>query len=99
MKWNEIKEKIIFGVVMTIIVIVTSILTHISIRSCVNSRVPSPPVERDVIESTIDSIIVENDKIIIEINNLDSIKDAKVIEIKSLDNDSTLKLFYQLISR
>ena len=27
----------------------------------------------------------------------DSIKNAKVIEVKTLDNDSTVKLFYQLI--
>ena len=27
----------------------------------------------------------------------DSIKNAKVIEVKALDNDSTVKLFYQLI--
>lgn len=33
----------------------------------------------------------------IEVDNLDSIKNAKVIEVKTLDNDSTIKLFYQLI--
>lgn len=33
----------------------------------------------------------------IEVDNLDSIKNAKVIEVKTLDNDSTVKLFYQLI--
>ena len=53
------------------------------------------PVE----SSRIDSIIKENDKLIIEVETLDSIKDAKVIEVKSLDNDSTLRLFYQLIGK
>ena len=38
-----------------------------------------------------------NDSLKIEVNNLDSIKNAKVIEVKTLDNDSTVKLFYQLI--
>lgn len=38
-----------------------------------------------------------NDSLKIKVNNLDSIKNAKVIEVKTLDNDSTIKLFYQLI--
>lgn len=53
----------------------------------------SSPVEDEII----DSLKVVNNKIVIEVKHLDSIKDAKVIEVKSLDNDSTLKLFYQLI--
>ena len=38
-----------------------------------------------------------NDSLRIEVNNLDSIKNAKVIEVQNLDNDSTVRLFYQLI--
>ena len=38
-----------------------------------------------------------NDSLKIEVDNLDSIKNAKVIEVKTLDNDSTIRLFYQLI--
>ena len=38
-----------------------------------------------------------NDSLRIEVDNLDSIKNAKIIEVKTLDNDSTIKLFYQLI--
>lgn len=53
------------------------------------------PVE----SSKIDSITKDNDKLIIEVKHLDSIKNAKSIEVKSLDNDSTLKLFYQLIGK
>lgn len=56
----------------------------------------SSPVEGMV---KVDSISEDNNKLIIEVNNLDSIKDAKTIEIESLDNDSTLKLFYQLIGK
>lgn len=39
-----------------------------------------------------------NDSLKIEVDNLDSIKNAKVIEVQTLDNDSTLKLFYKLVS-
>ena len=38
-----------------------------------------------------------NDSLKIKVDNLNSIKNAKVIEVKALDNDSTVKLFYQLI--
>ena len=44
-----------------------------------------------------DSIIKVNDSIKIKVEHLDSIKNAKVIEVQNLDNDSTIKLFYQLI--
>lgn len=45
-----------------------------------------------------DSIIKVNDSIKIKIEHLDSIKNAKVIEVQTLNNDSTLKLFYKLVS-
>ena len=45
-----------------------------------------------------DSIIRVNDSIKIKVEYLDSIKNAKVIEVQTLDNDSTLKLFYKLVS-
>ena len=45
-----------------------------------------------------DSIIKVNDSIKIKVEYLDSIKNAKVIEVQTLDNDSTLKLFYKLVS-
>ena len=46
-----------------------------------------------------DSIIKVNDSIKIKVEQLDSIKDAKIIEVQTLDNDSTVKLFYELISK
>lgn len=55
----------------------------------------STPVENTV---KIDSLTTINDSIKIKIEKLDSIKDAKVIEVSTLDNDSTLKLFYKLVS-
>lgn len=56
---------------------------------------PSPVKGKE----TIDSLNVTNKIILIEVDKLDSIKDAEIIEVKNLDNDSTLKLFYELISR
>lgn len=56
----------------------------------------SRPVE-EIIKA--DSIIKVNDSIKIKVEQLDSIKDAKIIEVQTLDNDSTLKLFYELISK
>ena len=53
------------------------------------------PTEKPAI---IDSLITVNDSIKIKVEKLDSIKNAKVIEVQTLDNDSTLKLFYELVS-
>ena len=56
--------------------------------------------EENIKENVIvtDSIIKVNDSIKIKVEHLDSIKNAKVIEVQTLDNDSTLKLFYKLVS-
>ena len=56
--------------------------------------------EEDIKENVTvtDSIIKVNDSIKIKVEHLDSIKNAKVIEVKALDNDSTIKLFYKLVS-
>ena len=56
----------------------------------------SHPVE-EIIKA--DSIVKVNDSIKIKVEQLDSIKDAKIIEVQTLDNDSTIKLFYELISK
>ena len=53
------------------------------------------PVENNEI---IDSLTQVNDSIKIKVLKIDSIKNAKVIEVQTLDNDSTLKLFYELVS-
>ena len=50
----------------------------------------------NIIETNVE-LQKHNDSLRIEVNNLDSIKNAKVIEVQTLDNDSTVKLFYQLI--
>ena len=53
------------------------------------------PIENNI---NIDSLTTINDSIKIKVEHLDSIKNAKVIEVKTLDNDSTIKLFYKLVS-
>lgn len=52
---------------------------------------------KEVKDTNVNIVDVKRDSIKIEINHLDSIKDAKIIEVETLDNDSTIKLFYQLI--
>ena len=39
-----------------------------------------------------------NDSIKLQVKQLDSLKNEKVIEVKGLSNDSTLKLFKQLVN-
>lgn len=56
----------------------------------------TPPVE-EIVKA--DSLIKVNDSIKIVVSNLDSIKDAKIIEVQTLNNDSTRKLFYELINK
>ena len=86
-----LKALIIFFIAISIICAIIGL-----VNSCTNNiKSTTSPVE----SNRIDSITKENDKLIIEVEHLDSIKDAKVIEIKSLDNDSTLRLFYQLIGK
>ena len=67
-----------------------------AIGRCTKECDSSRPVE-EIIKT--DSIIKVNDSIKIKVEQLDSIKDAKIIEVQTLDNDSTLKLFYELISK
>ena len=50
----------------------------------------------NIIEDNIE-LQKHNDSLKFKVNNLDSIKNAKVIEVQKLDNDSTVKLFYELI--
>ena len=59
-----------------------------------NSTISSPV---EIIR--IDSLNNTNKDIYNKIKQLDSIKNEKVIEVKNLDNDSTLRLFYQLIGK
>lgn len=74
------------------IFIVLVITLCISIAICDYHRKKN----NNIIETDVE-LQKHNDSLKIEVDNLDSIKNAKVIEVKTLDNDSTIKLFYQLI--
>ena len=75
------------------LVIIAVVIVYIYGKKIINN-------EEDIKENVIvtDSIIKVNDSIKIKVEHLDSIKNAKVIEVQTLDNDSTLKLFYKLVS-
>ena len=75
------------------LVIIAVVIVYIYGKKIINN-------EEDIKENIIvtDSIIKVNDSIKIKVEHLDSIKNAKVIEVQTLDNDSTLKLFYELVS-
>ena len=83
---NLIKE-IIKGAAMFFVFGISAIV----IISLIDNKKTYTIVEQNV------EIQKHNDSLRIEVDNLDSIKNAKVIEVKTLDNDSTVKLFYQLI--
>lgn len=84
--WIDIKNHpiIIIGVILYIVLF----LYALKELNC------TTPVERIKIEE----LLITRDSLINEINQLDSIKNEKIIEIYNLDNDSTVKLFYKLVS-
>ncbi len=82
---NETGQGCVILLVFTFVVIASIIIRTYYYRK--NNNIIEPDVE----------IQKYNDSLKIEVDNLDSIKNAKVIEVKTLDNDSTIKLFYQLI--
>jgi len=75
-------------VVLLFVIFCIGVTIYATIKQCTNKEVPKQEV--DNIEQT-------NDSIKYKVKQLDSIKNAKVIEVEVLDNDSTVKLFYQLI--
>lgn len=92
---NDIK-KFFIGlcyVVGCYLVLLTVVVIYSYSRKIINNE---DTVKENITIS--DSIIRVNDSIKIKIEYLDSIKNAKVIEVQTLDNDSTLKLFYKLVS-
>lgn len=95
MKKKTIKEYIINWFANALLFIMFFFIIYGFLKSCDKQDNYTFPV-RNI---TIDSIKKDNDKIIIEVELLDSIKHVKTIEVKALDNDSTLKLFYELIRK
>ena len=84
---NDFIKEIIKGALMFFVFGIVII----AIMSLIDNKKTYNVVEQNV------EIQKHNDSLRIEVDNLDSIKNAKVIEVKTLDNDSTVKLFYQLI--
>ena len=75
-----------------VIFVVLVVALCISIAICDYHRKKN----NNIIETDVE-LQKHNDSLRIEVDNLDSIKNAKVIEVKTLNNESTVKLFYQLI--
>ena len=89
---NAIKHLMYLLCLISTLIIISLAIT-IVYDKCVNRN--SSPVEEI---NKIDSIKFENNKLTTEINILDSIKNNKVNDVTKLNNDSTIKLFYKLIS-
>lgn len=84
---NSFIKEIIKGTAMIFVFGISAV----AIVSLIDNKKTYTVVEQNV------EIQKHNDSLKIKVDNLDSIKNAKVIEVKALDNDSTIKLFYQLI--
>lgn len=91
---DEVKGLGLFLFIGIAIGIVFTIILCFALEKEDNS---SSPVEETIVK--VDSIIQINDSLKIKVEQLDSIKNAKVVEVQALDNDSTVKLFYELISK
>lgn len=82
-------KEIFIGVILFFVIGIVLVIIMTFIDNCYKKS-------NNIIEDNIE-LQKHNDSLKIEVDNLDSIKNAKVIEVKTLDNDSTIKLFYQLI--
>lgn len=91
MKCKRINNITVIEIIIILLIILVIVMNCLPFKSM--------PTTSPVESIKIDSITKDNNKLIIEVKHLDSIKNAKSIEIKSLDNDSTLRLFYQLIGK
>lgn len=99
MEWSEFRKDFVDFLAKLFVVIFVLCFVFFCIKTCSDSFKKDEEVSTPVERYEIDSIAKENNKLIIEVESLDSIKNAKVIEVKSLDNDSTLRLFYELIRK
>lgn len=78
---------------LVVIFILSLLILNCNKNNATNANINTPVgnIEK------VDSLIHTNDSIKLVINDLDSIKNAKIIEVQTLDNDSTVKLFYELV--
>lgn len=94
MKPNSV-EKFERGFLLVGLIII-SFICGILVGNTTTSKQTTRPVEEFV---TLDSIVKLNDSVKIVIERINSIKHAKLVEVQSFDNDSTIKLFYELINK
>lgn len=85
---------IIFDILMIMLIVLIILIMAFSMLK--SKHVDTDTTQEQV---TIDSVLVENDKIIESIDSIIIMKDGKIKEVTTLDNDSTLKLFYELIGK
>lgn len=96
MKDNKLLSRINKIIAVGLLGLMVCIITGGIIKCTTEHFKITTPVEE---HQHIDSLKTENAKLVIEVQSLDSIKNVKTIEVKALNNDSTLKLFYELIRK
>lgn len=87
--------KLITDIIKCFVFGLIAIFTIFGIYSFFHKTDNKTPVEESI---TIDSLITTNHDIKIKVELLDSVRNAKVIEVSNLNNDSTVKLFFELVS-
>lgn len=76
--------------------VVVCVALSLFITSLITCNIKHSDEQPNIVDSELD-LIKYNDSLKLEVNNLDSIKNAKVIEVQNISNDSTVKLFYELV--
>lgn len=83
-------------------IFVALLFVYMLVFSCIGTYyafiAENAPVKKEGNEQLIDSLIKNNEELKVEIKYLDSLKNEKVIEVYNLDNDSTVKLFKELVT-
>ena len=74
-----------------VVFIICAIALCTVIDTCNNEQ-----IKKD--NTTIEKTNYSNDSLRIELKHIDKDKNEKIIEVKGLNNDSTLKLFKQLVN-
>lgn len=92
---NEALKKGCFLSFSWITFLIVGIVIGFFICKCSRRGNNSLPVEEII---KIDSVVKVNNDIKVKIKHLNDEKETRVKEVSNLDNDSTLKLFYELVS-
>lgn len=91
MNKERLEENIALSVIVVLGIIFISMVW--SVVKCASTNSPVEEIKK------IEQIDKNNIVLDTEIKLLDSIKNEEIIEVKNLSNDSTLVLFYKLISK